>query len=98
MLYDKGIQIIAIAGQKLKGIQMYVEAEGIKIPILSDESREVIKAYEVFVPIKWDSFRIAAPSTYILDNRHTIVYSYIGESQFDRPAIEDILEKIDSGL
>lgn len=90
--------MIAIAGQKRKGIQMYVEAERIKFPFLSDESREVIKNYEVFVPIKWDSFRIAAPSTYILDKNHTIEYSYIGETQFDRPQIEEILKVADSSL
>ena len=71
----------------------------------------MIKQYEVFVPIKWDSFRIAIPSTYILDENHVIRYSYIGDSQFDRPAldeifnivnqvqntIEDVEETVDSG-
>ncbi len=91
MLKEKGVQVLGIAGQNLKGIQTYVDKEGIKIPIISDETREVIKQYEVFVPIKWDSFRIAIPSTYILDENHVIRYSYIGESQFDRPAIDGIL-------
>ncbi len=86
---------MGIAGQNLKGIQSYVDKEGIKIPILSDESRQVIKRYEVFVPIKWDSFRIAIPSTYILDEDHVIRYSYIGDSQFDRPALEEIFSKVD---
>lgn len=93
MLVEKGIQVLAIAGQNLKGIQNYVDNEGIKIPILSDENRSVIKEYEVFVPIKWDSFRIAKPSTYILDKNHTISYSYIGDSQFDRPALDVIINK-----
>lgn len=87
--------MIAIAGQNMKAIQNYVATEGIKIPILSDEKRIVIKEYEVFVPIKWDSFRIAIPSTYLLDETHTITYSYIGESQFDRPAIDDILRSLE---
>lgn len=86
---------MGIAGQNLKGIQSYVDKEGIKIPILSDESRQVIKRYEVFVPIKWDSFRIAIPSTYTLDEDHVIRYSYIGDSQFDRPALEEIFSKVD---
>ena len=90
MLKEKGIQVLGIAGQNLKGIQSYVDKEGIKIPILSDETREVIKQYEVFVPIKWDSFRIAIPSTYVLDENHVIRYSYIGDSQFDRPALDEI--------
>lgn len=88
----KGIQILGIAGQNLNGIQAYVDKEGIEIPILSDEKRAVIKEYEVFVPIKWDSFRIAIPSTYVLDKNHTIQYSYIGDSQFDRPAVEEIIQ------
>ena len=49
----------------------------------------------MFVPIKWDSFRIAIPSTYILDQNHMIRYSYIGDSQFDRPAIDEILNMVD---
>lgn len=88
---EKGIQILGIAGQNLNGLQAYVDKEEIKIPILSDEKRTVIKQYEVFVPIKWDSFRIAIPSTYILDETHMIRYSYIGDSQFDRPAIDEIM-------
>ena len=51
----------------------------------------MIKQYEVFVPIKWDSFRIAIPSTYVLDENHVIRYSYIGDSQFDRPAMDEVL-------
>ncbi|MBT2691594.1 methyl-accepting chemotaxis protein [Bacillus sp. ISL-55] len=51
----------------------------------------MIKQYEVFVPVKWDSFRIAIPSTYVLDENHLIRYSYIGDSQFDRPALDEIL-------
>lgn len=57
--------------------------------------RAVIKQYEVFVPIKWDSFRIAIPSTYVLDENHIIRYSYIGDSQFDRPAIDEILSMVE---
>jgi methyl-accepting chemotaxis protein len=72
-----------------------VDKEGIKIPILSDEKRAVIKKYEVFVPVKWDSFRIAIPSTYVLDENHVIRYSYIGDSQFDRPAMDEILRMVE---
>jgi methyl-accepting chemotaxis protein len=93
---EKGVNLIAIAGQKLVNIKDYVNTNGIKFPILSDETREVIKAYEVFTPIKWDSFRIAIPSTYIIDENQTIRYSYIGENQADRPSAKEILEIIDT--
>lgn len=89
-LLSKGIHIIGIAGQNLKNIQQFVDKEEIKIPIASDKDRSIIKKYEIFVPIKWDSFQIAIPSTYILDQEHIIRYSYIGDSQFDRPVIEEI--------
>lgn len=94
-MQEKGVQLLGIAGQNIKSIQNFVDKEEIKIPILSDETRSVIKKYEVFVSIKWDSFRIAIPSTYILDKQHTIRYTYIGESQFDRPSIDDIFTKIE---
>ncbi|OCT12303.1 hypothetical protein A8709_31210 [Paenibacillus pectinilyticus] len=93
---EKGVNLIAIAGQKLMNIQDYVKANGIKFPILSDETREIIKAYEVFTPIKWDSFRIAIPSTYIIDENQVIRYSYIGENQGDRPSAKEILEVMDT--
>lgn len=72
-----------------------MDKEKIKVPMLADEKRTVTKRYEVFVTIKWDSFRTAIPSTYILDKNHVIHYHYIGDSQFDRPSAEDILTKID---
>jgi methyl-accepting chemotaxis protein len=88
---EKGVNLIAIAGQNLKGIKAYTDNFKIKFPILSDETRQVIKAYEVFTPIKWDSFRIAIPSTYIIDEQQNIRYSYIGENQSDRPSAQEIL-------
>ncbi|WP_416730103.1 redoxin domain-containing protein [Fictibacillus sp. JL2B1089] len=92
---SKGIQLIGIAGQKIEGIIQYTEATGIKIPILSDETRKVIKQYEVFVPIKWDSFRIAIPASYLLDDQHVIRYSYVGDHQNDRPTAEEIMSMIE---
>ena len=93
---EKGVNLIAIAGQTLKGIKVYTDNFKIKFPILSDETRAVIKAYEVFTPIKWDSFHIAIPSTYIMDESQNIRFSYIGENQSDRPSAQEILEIIDT--
>lgn len=92
---SKGIQLIGIAGQKIEGIKQYTEANGIKIPILSDETRKVIKQFEVFVPIKWDSFRIAIPASYLLDDQHIIRYSYVGDHQNDRPSAKEIMSIIE---
>lgn len=88
------MQLLAIAGQKVESLVQFAEKEKIRIPLLSDPTREVIKAYEVFTPIKWDSFRIAIPSTYLLDRQHVIRYSYIGESQFDRPDLDDLFRAL----
>lgn len=78
----------------MSSLKQYAEHEGIHFPLLSDETRDVIKSYEIFTPIKWDSFRIAIPSTYILDSYHVIRYTYIGDSQFDRPAVNDLFHVI----
>lgn len=86
-----GVQLVAIAGQKLGNLQQYADANQIRIPLLADTTREVIKSFEIYTPIKWDSFRIAIPSTYILDSEHLIRYSYIGDSQYDRPAVQNLL-------
>ncbi|WP_139490397.1 redoxin domain-containing protein [Brevibacillus dissolubilis] len=93
---QKGVNLIAIVGQKLANVKQYAEHEQIKYPVFSDETREVIKAYEVFTPIKWDSFRIAIPSTYLVDSKGLIRYSYVGDSQFDRPTAQELLDVIDT--
>ena len=90
---DKGISIIGIAGQKLENLKQYAEANQVPFPLLSDTSREVMKAYEVFTLLKWDSYRIAVPSTYVLDGNQEIRYVYIGSSQFDRPRVDEIISQ-----
>ncbi|WP_094700279.1 peroxiredoxin family protein [Brevibacillus laterosporus] len=93
--FDKlGVPIVIIAGQKLQNLIQYADSTKMPFPLLSDSTREVMKAYEVFTPFKWDSFRIAVPSAYLLDKEHVIRYAYIGSSQFDRPGVEDLLEEV----
>ncbi|WPS89189.1 peroxiredoxin family protein [Brevibacillus halotolerans] len=93
--FDKlGVPIVIIAGQKLQNLMQYADSTKLPFPMLSDSTREVIKEYEVFTPIKWDSFRIAVPSAYLMDKEQVIRYAYIGSSQFDRPGVEELLEEV----
>ncbi len=54
-------------------------------PLLIDETRSVIKAFDVFNPINVDAFRIAHPSMFLVSPQGEVVYAYVGSHQADRP-------------
>lgn len=54
---------------------------------LVDETRSVIKQFDVFNPINVDAFRIAHPSMFLISNQ-TVEYAYVGSNQWDRPTLE----------
>jgi peroxiredoxin len=61
-------------------------------PFLIDESREVIKKFDVFHYIGFDAFKIARPSLYLINSKGEISYAYVGSSQTDRPAVRETYE------
>ncbi len=82
---NAGVETAAIFGQKASAVEKFAKNDPFPFPLLIDEDRTVIKAFDVYHPIGIDAFRIARPSTFLIGPDGRIAFSYIGKSQFDRP-------------
>ena len=60
-------------------------------PFLLDESREVTKAYGVYVAFNYESINIARPATFVIAPDSTIRFLHIGKTQTDRAPLEEVL-------
>jgi peroxiredoxin len=87
-----------IVGQKQESVEKWLNKNPMPFPFLIDETREVIKQFDVYHPIGIDAFRIAHPSMFVVSSEGKIVYVQVGESQTDRPTDEQTMEVINNYL
>ena len=80
--------------QKRESVRRYIEETGLPFDVLVDESREVSKAYGVWHRIGLDAWNIARPALFLIDPDGSIRYSFVGESQEEFPAHEEILKAL----
>ncbi len=86
-----------VLAQKADAVRRYIEETGLPFNILVDEPREVLKAYGGWHRLGLDAWNIARPALFLIDRAGSIRYSFIGESQEEFPAHEEILRAIDAG-
>ncbi len=67
-----------------------IEGLGVQFPVLSDESRETIKAYGVHDRIA----NIAKPSAFVIDQSGIIRYKSIGDTS-NRESIDTLIEELE---
>lgn len=67
---------------------------GIDYPLLRDEGLRVALAYGVAM----DGRDIAVPAVFVIDGNQRIHWKKVGESVWDRPKVEVILEQVDALL
>lgn len=79
-------------------VRRYIEETGLPFNILIDESREVLKAYGVWHRVGLDAWNIARPALFLIDTKGIIRYSYIGRTQEDFPAHDEILAQLDRAV
>jgi peroxiredoxin len=63
-------------------------------PFLIDETRDVIKAFNVYHPFGIDAYKIAHPSTFLIDQEGQVAFAYVGKHQADRPSFESTYNEI----
>ena len=90
------MQVVAVVAQRSDVVRRYIEDKGLPFNILIDESRDVLRAYGVWHRIGIDAWNIARPALFLVDRSGAIRYSYIGQSQEDFPAHEEILRQVES--
>ena len=92
----RGVRVLGVATQKRSRLSAYLDRNPMPFPILADEDRAVSRAYGVYVPINLESFRIARPSSFLLDGTGAVRWLHVGSNQFDRPRPGDVLARIDA--
>ncbi len=88
-------RVVAIVSQPAPEISDYLSRNPMPFSLLSDPNREVIKQYGVYQRLSLDGFRIAYPSTMIIDRGGVVRYSYVGGSQFDRPDFNQVINELE---
>lgn len=81
-------------GQKREAVENWTKENPMPFPILVDEDRSLIKAFDVYNPINIDAFRMAHPSLFLIDEEGKIAFAYVGSNQFDRPSEEETYKQV----
>jgi methyl-accepting chemotaxis protein len=81
-------------GQKREGVKKWLAENPMPFPFLIDEDRKVIKEFDVYHPFGIAAYKIAHPSTFLVNEEGKIVYAYVGENQADRPSDHVVYEKV----
>lgn len=92
----RGVRVLGVAAQQRSRLSAYLDRNPLPFPILADEDRTISRAYGVYVAINFESLRIARPSSFLLDQRGTVLWLHVGSNQFDRPRPDEVLARIDA--
>ncbi len=84
-----------VLAQNTEGVKEYLAASPHPFQVLPDETREVAKAYGVYVHVNFESYNIARPAVFLVDAEGIIRYMYIGYHQADYPPINQVLTALD---
>jgi peroxiredoxin len=92
----EALDLIAIAGDSQNKLKEFSDSNQFKVRIVADPPRKIVKEYNVFRLVKpadipYGKFKVAVPSTYLINKDGIIVWRYIGTRE-DRPAISLMLE------
>ncbi len=87
-----------VLAQNTEGVKEYLNAQPHPFRVLPDETREVVKAYGVYVHVNFESYNIARPAVFLLDAEGKIRYMYIGYHQADYPPMGEVLTALDGVL
>ena len=88
--------MVAVVAQSSESVRHFIEETGLPFNILVDESREVLKAYDVWHRVGLDAWNIARPALFILDRAGNVRYSFIGDKQDEFPSHAEILAALKS--
>ncbi len=87
-------QVVGVVGQGDRETADYMARNQLPFPLLPDPSRSIIKSYGVYQFFSLNAFRIAHPTTLIIDSAGLVHFCYVGESQFDRPDLDHIVSEL----
>ena len=80
--------------QRASAAHAYLSDQNFPFDVLLDEARQVVKAYAVWHRIGLDAWNTSRPAVFLIERDRSIRYSFIGESQREFPAPDEILRAI----
>jgi peroxiredoxin len=80
-----------VLAQSPEAVRRYVEETGLPFNVLTDERRDMLRAYGVWHRIGLDAWNIARPAVFLIDPDGSIRASWISENQTQFPTAGDIL-------
>ena len=80
--------------QNRDAVRRYVEETGLPFDILIDERRDMSRAYGVYHRMGLTAYNIARPAVFLIDQDARIAYSFIGDTQREYPAQDEIIAAI----
>ena len=86
-----GVDAAAVLPQRASAAHGYLHEQNFPFDVLLDEAREVVKAYQVWHRIGLDAWNTSRPAVFLIEQDRSIRYSFIGESQREFPALDEIL-------
>jgi len=72
----------------------YLEKNPLPFPMLIDEDRQVMKAFEVYNRLSWDAYRLAHPSAFLIDPDGQVRYSFVASNQWDWPRTQPLADEL----
>jgi methyl-accepting chemotaxis protein len=89
------VQIVPVVAQSADAVKRYVEDTGLPFNILVDESREMLKAYDVWHRVGLDAWNVARPAVFLIDRSGAIRYSFVADRQDEYPSSAEIDAALD---
>jgi peroxiredoxin Q/BCP len=89
-------QVVGIVGQDAQPVRDFLSRNPLPYPLLPDPDRQVIQLHNVYQRFSLTGFKIAHPTTLIIDGSGIVRYCYVGDSQFDRPDLEAVIRELES--
>lgn len=86
--------VIGIVGEEGNYVQNFCFQNELPFPLIPDPGRSVIEQHNLYQPFALNGFRLARPTTLIIDQKGLVSYCYVGSSQFDRPDLENVFQEL----
>jgi peroxiredoxin len=84
--------VAAIVAQRSEKVKRFIEDQGLPFDVLVDDTRDTVKAYDVWHAVGLDAWNIARPALFLIEPDGLIAYSFVASWQFEFPTHEEILD------
>jgi len=88
------VSVAAIVAQRSEKVKRFIEDTGLPFDVLVDDSRDTVKAYEVWHAVGFDAWNIARPALFLIGRDGIIRHSFVASWQFEFPTYEETLAEI----